>query len=53
LALAGCTAAEIGALTGQTLSDVDAILDAHYLGGKPELASQAIRKMERYDDIEE
>jgi hypothetical protein len=53
LALAGCTAAEIGALTGHTLTDVDAIVDAHYLGGKPKLASQAIRKLERYDDIED
>lgn len=55
LALAGCSAAEIGSLTGHSLRDVDAILDAHYLGGKLELAEQAIRKLEAYeaDQVEE
>ncbi|KAA0689421.1 integrase [Neorhizobium sp. P12A] len=46
LALAGCTAAEIGALTGHAMRDVDLILDAHYLGGRPELARRAIEKLE-------
>ena len=46
LALAGCTSAEIGALTGHSMRDVHLILDAHYLGGKLELAQQAIQKLE-------
>jgi hypothetical protein len=30
------------------LKDVDAILDAHYLGGKIELAEQAMSKLEKH-----
>lgn len=45
LALAGCTVPEIAAITGHSLRDVEAILDAHYLGGKVELAEAAIVKL--------
>lgn len=45
LALAGCTVPEIAALTGHSLKDVEAILDAHYLGGRLELAESAITKL--------
>jgi integrase len=45
LALAECTVPQIAAITGHSLKDVEAILDAHYLGGKIELAEAAIKKM--------
>jgi integrase len=45
LALAGCTVPEIAAITGHSLKDVEAILDAHYLGGKIDLAESAIAKL--------
>jgi integrase len=34
LAIAGCTVPEVSAITGHSLQDVEAILRAHYLGGK-------------------
>ncbi|GLR49215.1 integrase [Shinella yambaruensis] len=46
LALAGCSIAEIGAITGHSPKDIDAILHAHYLGGQRELAAQAIARWE-------
>jgi hypothetical protein len=46
LALAGCTEAEIATITGHKLSDVRAILDAHYLHRDPALGESAIRKLE-------
>ncbi|WP_353853329.1 tyrosine-type recombinase/integrase [Shinella sp.] len=46
LALAGCSNAEIGAITGHSPKDIDAILHAHYLGGQRELAAQAIARWE-------
>ena len=46
LALAGCSIAEIGAITGHSPKDIDAILHAHYLGGQRELAAQAMNKWE-------
>jgi integrase len=46
LAIAGCTEAEISAITGHTLRDVRSILDAHYLHRDPALAEAAIRKLE-------
>ncbi len=46
LALAGCTEAEIATITGHSLRDVAAILDAHYLHRDPALAESAIRKLE-------
>jgi integrase len=45
LALSGCTVPQIAAITGHSPRDVDAILEAHYLGGKVELAEQAIVKL--------
>jgi len=44
LALSGCTVPEIASITGHSLKDVEAILEAHYLGGRIELAAQAIEK---------
>jgi integrase len=46
LALAECTEAEIATITGHTLRDVRAILDAHYLSRDPALGESAIRKLE-------
>jgi integrase len=47
LALAGCTEPEIATLTGHSLKDVRAILDANYLHRDRTLAESAIRKLER------
>jgi integrase len=47
LAVAGCTVAEIAAITGHGLRDVGAILDAHYLHRDPALAESAIKKLEK------
>ncbi len=46
LALAGATVPQIATLTGHSLKDVEAILDAHYLGRDVELAEIAIQKLE-------
>lgn len=48
LALAGCSVPQIAGFTGHSLKDVERILDAHYLGGKFELAEQAMVKLERH-----
>jgi hypothetical protein len=45
LALAGCTVPQIAGFTGHSLKDVERILQAHYLGGKFELAEQAMTKL--------
>lgn len=47
LAVAGCTEAEIAAITGHSLRDVASILDRHYLSRDVALAENAIRKLER------
>jgi integrase len=47
LALVGCTEAEIAAITGHTLRNVRSILDANYLHRDPELADNAITKLEK------
>lgn len=47
MALAGCSIAEIGAVTGHSPKDIDAILHVHYLGGQRDLARQAIAKWEQ------
>jgi integrase len=47
LAVAGCSEMEIATLTGHSLRDVHAILDAHYLNRDPALAESAIRKLEK------
>ena len=46
LALVGATEAEIATLTGHSLRDVRSILDAHYLSRDPQLARNAIAKLE-------
>lgn len=48
LALAGATVPEIAAVTGHSMSHVEEILTAHYLGGKVELADQAMIKLEEH-----
>jgi len=47
LAIAGCSEMEIATLTGHSLRDVGAILDAHYLNRDLALAESAVRKLER------
>jgi hypothetical protein len=44
LALSKRTVPEIAAVTGHTIDTVQQILDAHYLGGRVELAESAIKK---------
>lgn len=48
LALAGCTVPQIAAITGHSPRDVESILAAHYLGGRIELAEQAMMKLEAH-----
>jgi integrase len=48
LARAGCTEAEIYSITGHKLSDVHAILDAHYLRRDGEVAFNAIAKLNTF-----
>ncbi|WP_284423893.1 MULTISPECIES: tyrosine-type recombinase/integrase, partial [unclassified Bradyrhizobium] len=45
LALSGCSVPEIAAITGHSLKTVQEILDAHYLGGRLDLAESAIQKL--------
>lgn len=45
LALSNCTVPEIAAITGHAMETVQDILDAHYLGGRIELAESAIKKL--------
>lgn len=47
LALAGATVPEIATITGQSLKDVEEILDTHYLSRDISLAERAMKKMER------
>jgi integrase len=46
LAEAGATVPEIAAITGHSLADVEAILDAHYLGRTTTLAAPGMEKLE-------
>ena len=46
LALAGATVPQIASFTGHSLRDVEAILDAHYLGRDVGLAEMAVMKLE-------
>jgi hypothetical protein len=49
LALAGCTVPEIASITGHSPRNVEEILEAHYLGGRVDLAEQAVVKLnEKY-----
>jgi hypothetical protein len=45
LALTGCSAPQIAAITGHSLADVESILQAHYLGGAIDLAEATIVKL--------
>ncbi|MCK1638530.1 tyrosine-type recombinase/integrase [Bradyrhizobium sp. 157] len=45
LALSNCSVPEIAAITGHSMATVQQILDAHYLGGRVELAEAAIKKL--------
>jgi integrase len=47
LAEAGATVPEIAAITGHSLADVEAILDAHYLGRTTTLAASGMKKLEK------
>jgi integrase len=46
LALADATVPQIATFTGHSLRDVEAILDAHYLGRDVQLAELAVMKLE-------
>jgi len=46
LAVAGATVPQIATFTGHSLKEVEAILDAHYLGRDIELAEAAVLKLE-------
>ena len=46
LALADATVPQIATFTGHSLRDVEAILDAHYLGRDVKLAEIAVMKLE-------
>ena len=48
LALAGCTVPEICAITGHSHEEANAILQAHYLHRDPQIAWNAIRKLEAF-----
>ena len=47
LALADATVPQIATFTGHSLRDVEAILDAHYLGRDVKLAEIAVMKLEQ------
>lgn len=47
LAESGCTVPEIATITGHSVSDVDSILDSHYLSRSDALADNAIKRLER------
>lgn len=49
LAIAGCTDIEIATITGHSLKDVGAILDAHYLSRDAAMAESGIRKLEQHE----
>jgi hypothetical protein len=45
LALSNCSVPEIASFRGHSMTTVHEILDAHYLGGRVELAESAIKKL--------
>ncbi len=49
LAVAGCSVPEIAAITGHSLRQVAAIVDAHYLSRDPALGVSAIHKLEAHE----
>ena len=50
MAKAGATEIEIASVTGHTTSATRSILEKHYLGHDPELATNAIQKLEKRTD---
>ena len=40
---------EIASFTGHSLDDVNAILDAHYMGSRAKLAEQAVEKLVEFN----
>src|SRR5260370_31429679 len=46
LAIAGCTEAEIKSITGHSISEIKDILEVHYLYLDPQIAINAIKKLE-------
>jgi integrase len=51
LALAEATVPQIATFTGHSLKDVEAILDAHYLGRDVQLAEAAVLKLEKRTNL--
>ena len=51
-ALAEATVLQIETLTGHNLKDVEAILDAHYLGRDIQLAEAAVLKLENRTELQ-
>ncbi len=49
LAVAGASEAEIATVTGHSLRNVGAILDAHYVSRDSKLAESGIRKREAHE----
>jgi len=49
LAVAGCSVPEIASITGHSLKQVIAILDAHYLSRESKLGISAIQKLEAHE----
>jgi integrase len=49
--LAGASVPQIAAVTGQSLKDVEAILDAHYLGRDIQLADAAVLQLEARTNV--
>ena len=47
LALAEATVPQIATFTGHSLKDVEAVLDAHYLGRDVQLPEAAVLKLEK------
>ena len=51
VALAEATGPQIATFTGHSLRDVEAILDAHYLGRDVKLAEAAVLKLEQRTEL--
>ena len=49
LAMAGCSIPQIASVTGHSLKQVHAILDAHYLKREESMAVDAVRKREWHE----
>lgn len=51
-AITGYSTPQIASIAEHSLRDVETILDAHYPGGKVELADQAMTKLEAFEEYE-